>query len=212
MTVWHRGKILAVDISLLWPKGSPHLSCYLTLKGSIYLYLLHSIKLFNLQLRKAEYHLVNELGKVASISARLLFVLWTRSFHLCTFYLCRKLCLSSQETLQFYIRGMNKNVSFTQTWVLAGEKEELKILLHCQYSSPWRWISGEEEMDSVTLIRGWWNLLTCNSMPPAVTETLFQCHWSWKIPDSIIQFHSNLRENNIIITENPLLFSFYLML
>lgn len=37
-------------------------------------------------------------------------------------------------------------------------------------------------------------------MPPAIAETLFQCHWSWKIPDSIIQFHGNLKENNVIIT------------
>lgn len=121
MNVWCRGKILAVEISLLWAKCSPHLSCYLTFKGSIYLCLLHSINLVNLTLGKEEYNLVYELGKVASISARLLSVLWTRSLHLCSSCLCRNLCLPSQAALQFCVWGINKTV-FHTNWGLGRWK------------------------------------------------------------------------------------------
>lgn len=48
---------------------------------------------------------------------------------------------------------------------------------------------------------GHWALLTCNSVPPAITETLLGRHRGEKVPDAIVDFHydlSNTMENLVL--------------
>ena len=120
----------------------------------MYLCLVHSTNLFNLLLGKEEYHLVYNLGKVASISATLSCVLWIGSFHLCLFFVGTCACLP-RKLCTTYIWRSSTTVSFTQTCILTCEREELKIWPHSQCTTPWWWMRGEGELGSFVLLRGW---------------------------------------------------------